>query len=107
MQDHQTNTEEKVWWVRYIYKSDLACGPNGRPHQENAFFHAHDEDELQKQIAGWMRYIKHNTAIVQKIEQVTPDFRLEFSIGPLPQLPAEQAEAVLVAYSLGTDASPN
>ena len=107
MQNHLTSTEEKVWWVRYVYKSDLTCCPSGDPHQENAFFHAHDEDELRKQIAGWMRYIKHNTVVVPKIEQVTPDFRLEFSIGPLPQLPAEQAEAVLLAYGLGTDTSLN
>jgi hypothetical protein len=89
---------KQCWWVRYISKRDLEEQGQTTSPRGNAFFYARDEEALHKDVAGWLKYIKHDGVIVQAIEPVTPDFKLEFSLGPLPQLPAEQAEAVLRAH---------
>ena len=98
MQKNQGMEEEKLWRVRFIYKSDLARYPEGVPQQENAFFYARNEAALHKRVAGWQHYSKHDGVIVQEIEQVPLGFNLHFYPGLLEELPAEQAEAVLRLY---------
>jgi hypothetical protein len=77
--------DKKLWWVRYIQKRDLEAET---PQQRNAFFYAVDEEALRKDLAGWQRYIKHEEVIVQTIEQVPSDFRLQREPGLLQELPA-------------------
>src|SRR5271165_2377390 len=87
MVQDQGKAEEKLWWVRYTSKRDLARQDEATPEQGNAFFCAIDEEALHKHLAGWQRYIKHDGVVVQAIEQVPLDFRLRFETDLLQELP--------------------
>jgi hypothetical protein len=74
MQEYKQD-EKQLWWVRYVTKRDLESGV---PLQGDAFFYATNEEELNKLIAGWLRYIQHDGVTVQEITPVPPDFKLHF-----------------------------
>jgi hypothetical protein len=81
--------KEKLWWMRYVYQRerDAASQDGTQPRQEEAFFYACDEAALQRCLAGWLRHIKREAIVIQAIEQVPLDFRLQREPGLLQELP--------------------
>ncbi len=61
----KSGVEEKLWWVTYRRKCDIEAGRDAS--QGNAFFYAYTEEEARAKVAGWQRYIKHHTVVVETL----------------------------------------
>jgi L-arabinose isomerase len=60
----ETIEEEKLWVVRYIYKSDLAASPESG----HALFRASDEEQACNKLTTWLHLVRHQEAIIESVE---------------------------------------
>jgi hypothetical protein len=86
--------KERLWWVRYVYKSDIATGKalETLP-MSNVFFYALTEEDARQKVANWQHFTKHDEVLVESLEVAPYGFQFQWRPGLLGmQIPPESQQ---------------